>query len=97
MSVLLLWGVLLPVAAAAAPRRMNVLLVVVDGLRPQLGSYGHPTMLTPNIDKLANSSMVFEHGYTNYPYCCPSRNRWRPVSRRCPPLHSACEPDARRR
>jgi hypothetical protein len=95
MSVLL--RVLLPVAAAAAPRRMNVLLVAVDDLRPQLGSYGHPAMLTPNIDKLADSSMVFEHGYTNYPYCCPSRNRWRPVSRRCPPLHSACEPDARRR
>jgi len=61
--------------AATVAQRMNVLLVLVDDLRPQLGAYNHSDqMYTPNIDALAKDALVFEHGYTNYPYCSPSRN-----------------------
>ena len=31
-------------------------------------------MITPHIDKLASQSLVFERAFTNYAYCCPSRN-----------------------
>ena len=52
----------------------NVLLVVCDDLRPELNVYNHSHMLTPNLDKLAKTSLLFERAYTNYAYCCPSRN-----------------------
>ena len=53
----------------------NVLLVMIDDLRPQLGAYGHgDVMHTPAMDKLANESLVFERAYTSYPFCNPSRN-----------------------
>ena len=54
--------------------RPNVLFVVYDDLRPQLGAYGHEQMSTPNFDSLAAESLVFNRAYTNYPYCAPSRN-----------------------
>ena len=54
---------------------LNVLLIVCDDLRPELNaSYGHPHMITPRLDELASTSLVFERAYTNYAYCCPSRN-----------------------
>eukprot|EP00040_Diaphanoeca_grandis_P039908 m.260558 g.260558 ORF g.260558 m.260558 type:complete len:515 (+) comp40127_c0_seq1:20-1564(+) len=64
---------LLGCAQANSPRS-NVLFLMVDDLRPQLGTYGHDYMHTPNIDALAASGMVFDRAYTNYPYCNPSRN-----------------------
>ena len=52
----------------------NVLYIVVDDLRPQLGAYGQREMYTPNIDKLANQSLVFERAYCQQAVCAPSRN-----------------------
>jgi len=40
--------------------RMNVLFVVVDDLRPELGCYGTSHVLSPNIDALARRLI---HGY----------------------------------
>ena len=31
----------------------NILLIIVDDLRPALGAYGDPLAITPNIDKLS--------------------------------------------
>lgn len=53
-------------AAASTGDRKNVLLLVFDDLRPGLGSYGHPGMITPNIDGLARTSLLFERAFTNY-------------------------------
>ena len=53
---------------------MNVLFLMVDDLRPQLGSYGHNSMHSPSLDRLASEAVVFERAYANYPYCSPSRN-----------------------
>ena len=40
----------------------NVLLIVVDDLRPTLGSYGDTLAITPNIDRLASVSLqVVQH------------------------------------
>lgn len=41
----------------------NVLLIVVDDLRPALGVYGDKNAYTPNIDKLAQKSFVFTNAF----------------------------------
>ena len=38
----------------------NVLLIIVDDLRPELGCYGAQYMVTPNIDRLADEGTLFE-------------------------------------
>ena len=32
----------------------NILMIIVDDLRPQLGCYGATETLSPNIDRIAN-------------------------------------------
>ena len=60
-------------AAAAAPRP-NILLIVADDLtRTALGSYGNPICRTPNLDRLAASSLRFTRAYCQGTYCGPSR------------------------
>lgn len=51
----------------------NVLLIIVDDLRPELGVYGINRAITPNIDALAEEAVVFNNAYTSYPLCSPSR------------------------
>ena len=53
--------------------RPNVLLIMVDDLRPQLGAYGVDYMYTPNIDRLAADGLVFRRAYAQWPSCAPSR------------------------
>jgi arylsulfatase A-like enzyme len=53
---------------------LNVLLIVVDDLRPQFGAYGVPYMHTPNVDKLASEGILFEHAYVQQSICAPTRN-----------------------
>ena len=38
--------------------KKNVLLIIVDDLRPELGCYGAKYMVTPNIDRLAEPLIV---------------------------------------
>lgn len=54
------------------PSKPNVLFIVVDDLRPELGCYGQKA-LTPNIDKLASTGIVFSSAYCNVPVCGASR------------------------
>ncbi len=52
----------------------NVLFIVVDDLNTTLGCYDHPVVKTPNIDKLAERGVKFNHAYCNYAVCGPSRS-----------------------
>ncbi|MEM9479067.1 MAG: sulfatase [Verrucomicrobiota bacterium] len=51
----------------------NVLLLLVDDLKPAIGAYGDPVAKTPHLDKLAASGMQFDLAYCNQAVCAPSR------------------------
>lgn len=51
----------------------DVLLIMVDDLRPMLGCYGDTRVRTPHIDRLASRGVVFERAYCQYAKCGTSR------------------------
>ena len=52
----------------------NILFIMCDQLRyDYLGCTGHPTIKTPNIDRLAQRGVRFENTYVQSPICGPSR------------------------
>ncbi len=52
---------------------MNVLFIAVDDLRPELNFYGARHIKSPNLDKLAEESLIFNRAYCNIPVCGASR------------------------
>ena len=60
-------------ALGAEPRKLNVLFIAVDDLRPELGCYGVPVIQTPNLDALAGRGTLFNRAYCQQAVCSPSR------------------------
>ncbi len=58
-------------ASAASPP--NVLFIIVDDLRPEMGCYGRPVVLTPHIDRFAKDALLFERAYCQEAICMSSR------------------------
>jgi iduronate 2-sulfatase len=62
------------VAAAAPAKKPNILFIIADDLRTELGCYGVEGIKTPNLDALAARSVRFNHAAAQYPLCNPSRS-----------------------
>ena len=61
-------------APVPAVRPPNILLIVADDLGyGDLGSYGHHTLKTPALDRLAREGLRFTSYYAASPLCSPSR------------------------
>jgi arylsulfatase A-like enzyme len=55
-------------------RPPNILWICTDQQRfDTLGCYGNPHINTPNLDRLAENAVLFEHAYCQSPVCTPSR------------------------
>jgi iduronate 2-sulfatase len=59
----------------------NVLLILVDDLKPSFGAYGDHWVHSPNLDRLAARGMRFDMAYCNQAVCAPSRNHLMTSSR----------------
>ena len=55
-------------------RRPNFLVIMSDEHAARFsGTYGHPLVETPNMDRIAAMGVTFDNGYCNAPLCVPSR------------------------
>ena len=60
--------------ARQARQRPNLLFLFTDEQRADtLGAYGNERIHTPNLDRLASESTLFERAYATQPVCTPSR------------------------
>jgi arylsulfatase A-like enzyme len=61
------------VGFTADAARPNVLFVIVDDLRPELGCYGNRAIKTPQFDQFSRTAMAFTQAYCPAAACAPSR------------------------
>jgi arylsulfatase A-like enzyme len=54
--------------------RPNVVWIVCEDMNPILGCYGDKVAKTPNIDKLAETGIVYRHAYATAPISAPARS-----------------------
>jgi len=65
----------MPAQAKEPRKRPNVLFIAIDDLNDWVGPLGgHPQTRTPNLDRLAKTSVLFERAYASSPACVPSRS-----------------------
>lgn len=66
--------VLLTAITAFAAKQPNIIIILADDMGyGDLSCYGHPTIRTPNLDRMATEGMRFTDFYVAAPVCTPSR------------------------
>jgi arylsulfatase A-like enzyme len=59
--------------AQRTQKKMNVLFIAIDDMKPLLGCYGDSFAITPNIDKVAARGTAFLNNMCQWPVCGPTR------------------------
>ena len=70
---MLLFGLVFFIGSALHAQKKNVVLIIVDDLKPLINAFGESQMITPNMDKLAAESVVFSNAQSQQAVCAPSR------------------------
>lgn len=70
ISLCLAW---LGSSLALEAARPNILFLIVDDLRPELGCYDAPAVKTPHIDRFSETALVFDRAYCQQAVCMASR------------------------
>ena len=60
-------------ASASGQSKPNILILAIDDLRPELACYGASHIHSPNVDRLAATSIQFDQAYAQQAVCLPSR------------------------
>ncbi|MBL8178783.1 MAG: sulfatase-like hydrolase/transferase [Bryobacterales bacterium] len=60
--------------AAQSTPRPNILWISCEDMSPQLGCYGDPLAITPNLDKLASQGVRYTNAHSIIGVCAPSRS-----------------------
>ncbi|MEM8944526.1 MAG: sulfatase-like hydrolase/transferase [Planctomycetota bacterium] len=64
----------LAAASFATANKPNIIVIMADDMGyADAGFTGSNDILTPNLDQLAESGVVFARGYANHPFCGPTR------------------------
>ena len=64
---------MLPAVGCGPAERTNVILISIDSLRADhLGTYGYTRATSPNIDALAEKSLVFENAVSTTSWTLPA-------------------------
>jgi iduronate 2-sulfatase len=59
---------------AAETKKLNVLFIAVDDLRPEVNASGSSLIKTPNLDRIAAKGTTFDRAYCQQAVCSPSRS-----------------------
>src|ERR1044071_9171518 len=74
---------------SGADQPPNIVVIFADDLGyGDLGCYGHPTIRTPNLDRMAREGMKFTQFYSAAEVCTPSRAAL--LTGRLPPRTGMC-------
>jgi uncharacterized sulfatase len=57
-----------------AADKPNFVFITCEDTSPNLGCYGDPDAITPNLDRLASQGARFTRAFTHAPVCAPSRS-----------------------
>ena len=67
-----------PLAKATPPESPtgapNIIWISCEDISPHLGCYGDKDAITPNIDQLANSGILYKNAFTTAGVCAPCRS-----------------------
>jgi N-sulfoglucosamine sulfohydrolase len=69
-----LFALLLLAVPAVAAEKPNFVFITCEDISPNLGCYGDPDAITPNLDKLAKEGARFTRAFSHAPVCAPSRS-----------------------